>query len=883
MAVTLPGRSEIVIIGGGVVGCSIAYQLARRGKTDVTVIERRRLTEGSTWHAAGLVGQLRSSSNLTQLMRSSVATYQTLERDTGYATGWHPVGSVRVAASDARWQELRRLATAAKSFGFEAHLISPAEAAGLFPLLSLDGIRGATWVPSDGYADPSQLTHSFAAGARAAGARIVQGCRVTDIARNGRRVAALRTTLGRIECETVVNATGMWGAQTARLAGVDVAVGAVEHQYVVTDQIAGLPAGLPTFRDPDARFYLKPEAGAVAIGGWEDGTRAPWRSIPVDLGPELLAPQHERFAPLADASARRIPATADVGIRTWVNGPIPFSPDAEPLMGMTEDLDNMFHCCGFSAGIAAAGGAGQAMASWIIDGDPGLDLWPFDVRRFGRAHSVPAYLEQRCIDAYAHYYQIAYPGRELSAPRGQRRSPLHDVLRSRGAVFGAKFGWERPNWFAPAGAGTGGAGTGGAGMAGAEVADDLTFGRGRGWAQIEAEHHAVRNGAGLVDMSSFAKYEITGPGALPLLQRLAGASLDVPTGKIVYTQLLNERAGIEADITITRLGELEFYFVTGAGFGRHDIAFVLRHAPDDGSVQIREVTSAYGVLNLCGPLARQIAQRISHSDLGSAAFPYMTARRIDLGHAPVLALRVTYVGELGWEFHVPVEYMRDLYDRLREAGAAVAAASAGMAAGTAAGRAAGTADGGAARTADGGAAATADGGAAGTAAGRRDLGTATGLRDVGYRAVNSLRLEKHCLAWSADIRTDDNPYAAGLGWAVRPDKPGLLAGPALRKIRDEGPRERLCWFSTAADVVMHGGELLAHPDRDLAVSVRSAGFGYTVRRSIFSAYLPAALARDLPSALPRADEFVVEVAGDRYPATRHDGPLYDPAGARIRS
>jgi glycine cleavage system aminomethyltransferase T len=368
----------------------------------------------------------------------------------------------------------------------------------------------------------------------------------------------------------------------------------------------------------------------------------------------------------------------------------------------------------------------------------------------------------------------------------------------------------------------------------------------------------VRNGAGLVDMSSFAKYEITGPGALPLLQRLAGADLDAAIGKIVYTQLLSERAGIEADITITRLGEQEFYLVTGAGFGRHDIAFLLRHAPDDGSVQIREVTSQYGVLNLCGPLARQIAQRISHSDLGNAAFPYMTARRIDLGHAPVLALRATYVGELGWEFHVPVEYVRDLYDRLHEAGAAVAAAPGGLAAGTAASIGAGT--------------------AACIAA-----GTAAGLRDVGYRAVNSLRLEKQYLAWSADIKTDDNPYAAGLGWAVRPDKPGLLAGPALRKIRDAGPAEVLCWFSAGGDVVLHGGELLAHRSRELAASVRSAGYGYTVGRNIFSAYLPAALARDLPTARPGADEFVLEVAGDRYPATRHDRPLYDPAGARIRA
>ena len=808
---TLPHRGEIVIIGGGVVGCSIAYQLACRGKTDVTIVERRRLTEGSTWHAAGLVGQLRTSSGLTALMRSSVATYRTLERQVGYATGWHEVGSIRVASSDDRWHELKRLVTAARSFGFEAHLISANQAADRFPPLCVDGVRGAVWVPSDGYADPSQLTHAFATGARALGVRIVENTAVTSMERNGRRVTALGTQAGRIECETVVNATGMWGAQTAAMAGSDVAVGPVEHQYVVTEHL-GLPADLPTLRDPDARVYVKPETGGLVVGGWEDGSRVPWRPIPADLGAELFPPAHERFAPLAEACALRIPAFADAGIRIWVNGPIPFSPDAEPLLGVTEDLDNMFHCCGFSAGIAAAGGAGIAMAGWIIDGDPGLDLWAFDVRRFGRPHSVPGYLEQRCVDAYAHYYQVAYPNRELAVARGQRRSPLHDVLGSRGAVFGSKFGWERPNWFAPPGA---------------ERAERLTFGRSNAWPAIEAEHHAVRRAGGLVDMSSFSKYEITGPGALPLLQRLAGGDLDVSTGKIVYTQLLNERAGIEADVTVTRLGLAEFYLVTGSGFGRHDISLVQRNAPADGSVTVRDVTSAFGVLTLAGPSSRRIAQRISRADLANAAFGYMTARWIDLGHAPVLALRAGYVGELGWEFHVPAEYMRDLYDRLHEAGA--------------------------------------------------DLG----LRDVGYRAVNSLRLEKQYLAWAADIRSDDNPYAAGLSFAVKADKPGLLAGPALRKMRDEGPAERLCWFSADPDVIMHGGELLTHAGHDVAASVRSAGPGFTVGRTIFSAHLPSGVAELTHG--EAASRFTVEVAGGRYPAARHLAPLYDPAGTRIRA
>jgi 4-methylaminobutanoate oxidase (formaldehyde-forming) len=805
MVMPLPDRCQVVVIGGGVVGCSVAYHLAERGVTDVVVVERQSLTHGSTWHAAGLVGQLRTSSSLTQLMSQSVQTYQGLEQATGYATGWHGVGSLRLASSPQRWEELKRLAATGRSFGFEVELVSPGEAAALFPLLDLTGVHGATWVPTDGYVDPSQLTHAFATGARAAGVRIVQSCRVESVERAGRRVTAVVTDQGRVECDTVVNATGMWGAETARLAGVDVAVSAVEHQYVVTEKRADIPADLPTLRDPDARFYLKPEGGALVIGGWEDGTRAPWRTIPRDLGPDLFAPDLERFEPLGESAGARIPLFAELGIQTWVNGPIPFSPDAEPLMGVTEDLDNLFHCCGFSAGIAAAGGAGQAMAAWIIDGDPGLDLWPFDVRRFGPSHNIPAYLQARSVDAYEHYYDIAFPNRELAAPRDQRRSPLYDRLAEQGAVRGTKFGWERANWFAPAGC---------------PAVEEPTFNRSNAFPHVAAEHAAVRTAVGVVDQSSFAKFEIAGPGALGLLQKVAGNNLDVPPGKVVYTQLLNVGAGIEADVTITRLGEDRFYFVTGSGFGRHDVTFLLQHAPDDGTVSIREVTTAFAVLNVCGPLARDLLQPLTWADLDSAAFPYLTAQQVAIGHASVLALRATYVGELGWELHVPVDQAGDLYARIMAQG--------------------------------------------------RDLG----VRNVGYRAVESLRLEKQYLAWAGDIRSDNNPYEAGLAFAVRPDKPELMAGPALRRIRDEGVRQRLCWFSADGAAVMHGAELLTHADFPLASTVRSAGFGHTVGRTIFSAYLPVELAT--------TTDFVVDVAGELFPATRHDSPLYDPSGGRIR-
>lgn len=801
----LPGRSEIVVVGGGVVGVSVAYHLARRGKTDVTVLERRALTEGSTWHAAGLVGQLRSSSSLTQLMQKSVQTYQGLEAVTGYPTGWHGVGGLRVASSPQRWEELQRVYTQGKSYGFDIHLVDAAEARRIFPLLNTAGVYGATWTPTDGYVDPSQLTHSFAAGARAAGVRIVQQCRVDGVERHGRRVTALLTDLGRIECDVMVNATGMWGAETAKLAGVNVAVNAVEHQYVVTEKAAGLPADLPTFRDPDARFYLKPEAGALVIGGWEQGTRACWRTIPRDLGPELFPPNLDRFEGIAEGAANRLPAFADMGIHTWVNGPIPFSPDAEPLMGLTEDIDNLFHCCGFSAGIAAAGGAGDAMANWIVDGDPGLDLWPFDVRRFGVPHNVPAVLDLASVQAYGHYYEIAFPNRAGHPPRGQRRSAVHDRLRDRGAVFGAKFGFERALWFAP----------------GTVDAEEIpTFGRSNAWGFVAAEHHAVRTAVGIVDQSSFSKFDISGAGALALLQRVAGADMDTAVGKVTYTQLLNVRGGIEADVTITRLAPERFYLVTGSGFGRHDVTFLLQHAPTDGSVVIADVTSALGVLNVCGPLSREVVSALSADDFSAAGFGYMTARQTDLGWAPVLALRTTYVGELGWEFHIPAEYVPDLYDKILEAGAAL------------------------------------------------------GIRDVGYRAVETLRLEKQYLAWATDMRSDNNPFEVGLGARVHLDKPELLAGPALRVIADCGPARRLHWFRTGADVTMHGGEMLVHPQTDTRVTVRSAGYGHTVGATVFSAYLPAGVT---------GTEFEVEIMNVRHPAARLSAPLYDPAGERVRT
>ena len=799
----LPSRSRIVIIGGGVIGCSIAYHLALRGERDVVLLERLQLTHGATWHAAGLVGQLRSSSNLTRLMRYGAELYGKLEAETGQATGWHRAGSLRLAASAPRWKELQRSATMAKGFGFHVELVSPREASDMFPLLDAKGVVGAAWIEGDGYVDPTSLTNAYAAGARSGGATLVQGVRVTGLRRAGRRVTTVVTDAGDIEAECVIDAAGMWGREIAEMAGTRVPACAVEHQYFVTEKTDRIPAGLPTLRDPDGNFYVKPEPGALAVGGWETNT-PPWgaRGIRADFGPELLQPDFERFAPIAEAAGARIPLLNEIGIRQMITGPIPITADGEPIIGLSPELDNFYLCCGFTSGIAASGGAGWVMANWIVDGDPGMDLWPFDVRRFGSPHSVPEFMYARAVESYARYYHVAWPGYEADAGRNGRRSPLHATLKAAGAVCGNKFGWERPNWFAPART---------------AAVDVPSFERGAAFDAIGNEHRAVRERVALIDMTSFSKYEVRGPGALAVLQRLAANDLDRPAGTIVYTQLCNARGGIEADVTITRLAADRFYFVTGSALGVRDRATIERHLPADDSVQIVDHTSAKAVLNLCGPRSRDVLSALTDAPLDNASFPYMSARELDLGQAPVLALRITYVGELGYELHVPMEHALDLYERLWAAGAP------------------------------------------------------HGIANAGYRAINSLRLEKHYLGWGTDITPDYNPFEAGLGFCVALGKGDFLAREALTEAKARGPKQTLAWFTAAPELDLFGGEIVLVGDAVVG-RVTSAGYGYTCGRNVLCAYVAA----DPPVDAAHSTGYSIEVMGTRHAAQRHARPPYDP-------
>jgi len=795
-----------VIIGGGILGCSIAYHLTAMGETDVVLLEQHKLTDGATWHAAGLVGQLRSSRNVTRMLERSVQLYDRLEAETGQAVDWHKVGSLRLACSPERVLELKRLTTMAKSFGLPMEIITPTKAQELFPLMSTTDVVAAAFLPTDGYIDPASVTQALARGARMRGARIREDTKVTSITVDGRRATHVHLAGGDvIECELVVNAAGMWGLEIGRMVGARVPAIAVEHQYLLTGPIDEMPKGMPTLRDPDHLVYYKPDGQGLLVGGYEPDTLPFGESgIPVPFQRQLLEPNVDRFAQLAALAMKRTPVIEQAGVRSLINGPIPYSADADFVMGRASELDNFYVATGFLYGIAAGGGAGRMMAEWMLEGRPSLDLWPLDVRRFAFHHTTRHFMYPRAVELYGHHYKLAAPGSEHVTSRGVRRSPLHDTLRARGAVFGSRGGWERPTWFAPDGV---------------EPVDHPSFERPNWFDAVGDEHRAVRTRVALVDQTSFAKFEISGPGALAAVQWLSVADMDKSVGTVIYTQLCNERGGIECDLTMTRTAPDTFYVVTGAAFGAHDLGWVRANIADDGSVQIRDMTSARAVINLCGPLARDVLDIVSEDDVSNAAIRYAHAAEITVGAAPVLALRIGYVGELGWELHVPTEYAAHVYDVLRVAG------------------------------------------------------ERHGIADVGYRAIDTLRMEKGYVYWSTDVTPDVTPWEAGLGWRVNLTKGNFCGRDALVAQRERGVTQRLCTFILEATAYPVGGEAIL-VDGNVVGFTTSANYGHTIGKPIAYGYVPIEHAT-------RTD-FVIEVYGYGHRATRHDGPLYDPTNARLK-
>jgi glycine cleavage system T protein len=805
----LKQAARAVVVGGGVGGASILYWLTRVGWDDVVLCERADLTSGSTFHSAGLVGQLRGSLSLTKMMMNSVELYHRLEEEVGLETGWHEVGSLRLASSEERMQELRRQAGWAKTFGLPLELVSAEEAQKLFPPFSTEGVLGAAYLPTDGYIDPSQLTFALAEGARRGGAEIYTNTRVTGIAVERGRVTAVETDKGSIETEVVVNAGGMFAAEIGRLAGVVVPVIPMAHEYLVT-RPSGLPLDLPTMRDPSLLVYFRGESGGLVMGGYERHP-APWGldGIPEDFNGKLLPEDWERFDELLQNAVVRVPELEDLEVVRLINGPEAFTPDGEFILGES-DVRGFWVAAGFCAhGLAGAGGMGQLVAEWIVEGIPSLDVWEMDSRRFGPHYASREYTLARAVEVYSTYYDIKYPGQERLAGRPLRTAPTYHRLAELGASFGEKSGWERANWFEP------NAGRGDESL------------RPRGWAgeiwspAIGAEHRACRESAALFDETSFAKIEVSGPGAAEFLERMCDNRVARDVGAVTYTQMLNDRGGIECDFTVTRVAEDVFRIVTGTAFGRHDLAWIRRHLPDDGSVRVDDVTSRYACLGLWGPAARDILQPLTDANLANEAFPYMRAREIVLGPVPCLALRVTYVGELGWELYCPMEFGLRLWDRIWESGS------------------------------------------------EHDLAAG------GYKAIDSLRLEKGYRVWGADITPDETPFEAGLEFAVKLEKDDFVGHDALLAARDRPLEKKLvCLVLEDPRSVALGSEPV-RISQDVVGRVTSGGYGYTMARSIAYAYLPAGVA-----ATGQAVE--VEIFGEWIAGEVAEEPLWDPDGARIR-
>ena len=805
---SFPSSAQVVIVGGGVVGCSVLYHLTKMGCKDVILLDKNELTSGATWHAAGLVGQLRPSRNLTRMIQYSVELYQGLEAETGQSTGWSGVGGLRLASSEARMEELRKSATMGLGFGLDIHTLSTKECADLFPIMDPAGVHGGVFLPTDGYADPSMLTQALAKGGRTNGGRIIRNTRVTGFTVSKGRVTEVQTEKGNIACETVVNCTGMWARRVGKMAGANVPVASFEHQYMVTEEIKGVARDLPVTRDPDNFVYYRSEVGGLIMGGFETEPIL-WKvdDIPWDFVTQLLEPDFDQFEFLFNPALKRTPCLETAGVKQLINGPDAYTPDGNFLLGPSVEIPNFFVATGMNCfGIAGAGGSGRMIAEWVLDGEPSLDIYALDIRRFGSRHNRSShFVAERSREHYSKHYKISWPHYHNQNERSLRRSPLYHVLEQKRAAFGEKSGWERAQWFAPEGI---------------EPEEVMAWGRPNWHEHVGREVKAIREKVALIDQTSFGKIEVRGPDAFALLQRLATRNIDRPPGSLAYTQMCNGKGGIECDLTISRTGEEEFYLVTGTTFAAHDLSWIVNHIEPGQAVVAYDVTSSRGVLNLCGPRARQVLEKVTREDVSNEGFAFGTGREIYIGSAPALALRVSYHGELGWELHIPVEYTAYVYEKLWEAGEEF------------------------------------------------------GIADAGYRALESCRLEKGYFYWSGDLTTDYTPYDAGLGFNVHLKKKDFIGRSALAKIVKEGPAWRMCFFTLEEEVELYGSEPISREGEVLGI-VTSGGFGHTIGKTIAFAYLPPAEAVH--------SDYVIEAFGREIQVTRHDQCLYDPKRERILS
>jgi glycine cleavage system aminomethyltransferase T/glycine/D-amino acid oxidase-like deaminating enzyme len=799
----LPTQAQVIIVGGGIAGCSTAYHLTKLGITDVLLLEQGKLTSGTTWHAAGLVGQMRPNRNMTRMSKYGIELYATLEAETGLATGWKQCGSVNVASTPERWQVLKKQASLARSFGVEVQLITPREALSLYPILRIDDLHGAIWIPGDGKANPADLCMSLAKGARNGGARLLEGVQVTGVISEQGRVVGVHTTLGDVRCETLVNCAGQWARQFGRLAGVNVPLYSAEHFYIVTDRIDGVHPMLPVMRDPDGFIYYKEEVGGLVMGGFEPQAK-PWRvdPIPADFQFQLLAEDWDQFEILMRNAIHRTPCLETAPVKMLLNGPESFTPDGNFILGAAPELAGYFVCAGFnSAGIANSGGAGRLIAEWIVGGEAPSDLWDVDVRRFGAFAANRKALAERTGETLGLHYAMRWPRQELVTARPLRTSPLYELLAAKGAEFGSKNGWERANYFKPNGA------------------TAPAFGLGTpGWLHwVIDEQRATREAVALYDQTSFGKLQLQGRDALAVLQRLCANQIDVPVGRMVYTAMLNERGGFESDLTVMRLAAECFFIITGSAQPVRDADWINRHIHADEHAVLTDVSGMYSVLSLMGPHAQALLARVSPDDVSPAALKFSQSLEIDLGFARVRAARMSYVGGPGWELYVPIEMARHVYLALHEA-------SAGL-----------------------------------------------GLRDAGYYAIDALRIEAGRRAWGADLGPDENPFEAGLGFAVKLDKPQRFIGQdALLSALGHPLRKKLLSF-VLDDPARYawGGEAIVI-DGEAVGELSSAGWSPKAGRCVALGYVRGAAAQAVHAGtavhIDLWGEQIAATAWDRWPA-----------------
>lgn len=815
-AKSLPSHARVVVIGGGVIGCSIAYHLARLGWSDVILLERKQLTSGTTWHAAGLLTTLRDTETQTRLAKYTQDLYRRLEAETGQATGLISCGSIQLAKTGDKAHEMRRGVNMAQSFGVEAHEISPAEVKAMWPLADVSDLIAAFHFPHDARANPTDVTQALAKGARRGGVQIFEHVKVTGILTHASVAVGVETDGGPIRAEIVVNCAGMWARDVGRLAGVNVPLQAAEHYYLISEPVAGVHPLLPILRDPGNSAYIREEAGKLMVGLFEP-VAAPWGidGIPEEFSFGDIPPDWDRMYPVIEQAMTRVPALLDTGIKLLFCGPESFTPDHNYLMGEAPYLKNFFVAAGFnSLGILSGGGVGHVMAEWIVNGRPPLDVWSVNLRRLHAWQGNRRYLIDRTRESLGIGYQDHWPFRQWTTARGVKKSILHDRLAAVGACFGESAGWERPNWYAAPG----------------DTPKYVYSWQRQNWfAHNAVEHAAVRERVGIFDQTSFAKLLVQGRDAAAVLNRIATANVDVTTGRCVYTQFLNEAGGIEADLTVTRLAADRFLVVTAAFTQTHVDAWIRNHIPAEAFCIVTDVTDAYVMLNVQGPASRDLLQSLSPDDFSASGFPFATCREVHIGYQSLLALRLTYVGERGWELYIPTSFALPVYDAIVAAG------------------------------------------------------DTHGLRHCGYHALNSLRIEKAYRDWSHDIGPDDTPLDAGLGFTCAWDKGGGFIGrEALLAQRQRGiQKRRLVQFALedSAALLYHNEPI--YRDGERIGLVTSAMFGHTLGASIALGYLSCATG--VSDDFITSGRYEIAIAERRVPARVSLAPMYDPRGLRIRA